>query len=423
MQPRSSIATATAALLLGTMTALGCHDEPTAPTGPAPSASSAGVAAAVPLSFSQVSVGAATTCAIAADSTAWCWGQNDQYGELGTGSFTGPDMCPSGIGPFACSTKPARVATGTLRFRSISTGGFHACAVTTDYHAWCWGYNGYGQLGAGSTAPSQSAVPLAVAGGHRFRQVDAGTYHTCGTSYPDNRIFCWGHNGYAQLGNGSFHNRSVPIATLGGLTVSRVVAGEEHSCAVTLTNVAYCWGYNDHGQLGDSTVAHHTSPVKVLGGHAFRQIDAGTFHTCAVTTGARVFCWGAGLQGQIGDGTTHQRLSPRAVLGQLSVGRVTTGVYHTCAETLTKRAYCWGDNTYGEIGNGLKGAGLKVLSPVAVVGGLSVGQMSAGGLQTCAKTTAGKGYCWGNDAAGQLGDGQSGTDAASPVPVPVATPE
>jgi alpha-tubulin suppressor-like RCC1 family protein len=413
MQPRSIAA---AVLLLGTLTALGCHDEPTAPTSPAPSASIASLAAAIPLSFSQVSGGTSSTCAIAADSTAWCWGLND-HGELGTGSFTGPEECPSAIGPFACSTKPVRVATGTRKFRSIARGDFHTCAVTTDFHAWCWGWNGYGQLGAGPTAPRQSAVPLAVAGSHRFRQVDAGINHTCGTTYPDNRIFCWGENGWGQLGDGTFNSRSVPVATLGGLTVSRVVAGKEHSCAVTSTNVAYCWGSNDHGQLGDSTVAHRARPVKVVGGHAFRQIDAGYFHTCAVTTGARLFCWGGGGHGQIGDGKTDLSFSPRAVLGHLSVGRVTTGLYHTCAETLTKRAYCWGDNTYGQIGNGQKGVGSKVLSPVAVVGGLLVGQMSAGAWHTCAKTTAGKGYCWGNDAAGQLGDGHSGTDVASPVPV------
>jgi alpha-tubulin suppressor-like RCC1 family protein len=67
--------------------------------------------------------------------------------------------------------------------------------------------------------------------------------------------------------------------------------------------------------------------------------------------------------------------------------------------------------------------GSVVLTPVAVVGGLSVGQMSAGARHTCAKTPGGKGYCWGNDAAGQLGDGHSGTGVASPVPVAVAAPQ
>jgi len=69
------------------------------------------------------------------------------------------------------------------------------------------------------------------------------------------------------------------------------------------------------------------------------------------------------------------------------------------------------------------GAGLAVLAPVAVVGGLAVAQMSAGIWHTCAKTTAGVGYCWGYDFFAQLGDGRSAFGAWSPVPVPVATPQ
>lgn len=419
MHPRSSVAIA--AFLLGSLAALGCHDDPTAPMDPAVSAPTAALAAATPLSFWQVSGGLSFTCAIAsADSSAWCWGEND-HGELGTGSTTGPDQCPSAIGPFACSTTPTLVATGTRKFRSIAAGYFHACAVTTDFHVWCWGNNDRGQLGAGSSAVG-SATPLAVAGSRRFRQVDAGASHTCGVTYPDNRVFCWGNNESGQLGDGTFSQRSVPVATLGGLTVRQVATGQDHSCAVSTTNVASCWGLNFDGQLGDSTRLRRAKPIKVVGGHAFRQIDAGGFHTCAVNTNARPFCWGSGRKGQVGDGKTRLSLWPRLVLGNLSVGRVTTGLYHSCAETLTKRAYCWGDNSFGQIGNGQKGSGLMVLTPVAVLGGLSIGQMSAGAWHTCAKTTGGKGYCWGNDAAGQLGDGKSGTGVASAVPVAVAAP-
>jgi alpha-tubulin suppressor-like RCC1 family protein len=420
MQPRLYIATAT--LLVVTLAALGCHDDPTAPTGPAPSEASAVLAAATPLSFWQVSGGNPFTCAIAAaDSSAWCWGEND-HGELGTGSTTGPNQCPSAIGPFACSTRPAKVATGTRKFRSIATGYLHACAVTTDFHVWCWGNNDHGQLGAGSSATG-SATPLAVAGSRRFRQVDAGAYHTCGVSYPDNRLFCWGNNESGQLGDGTLSRRSAPVATLGGLTVGQVATGQDHSCAVTSTDVAYCWGFNSDGQLGDSTRTRRTKPVKVVGGHAFRQIDAGSFHTCAVQTNARPFCWGNGRKGQTGDGKTRLSLWPRLVLGNLSVGRITTGLYHTCAETLVKKAYCWGDNTFGQIGNGQMASGSAVLTPAAVVGGLSIGQMSAGAWHTCAKTPGNKGYCWGNNAAGQLGDGHSGTGVASPTPVAVAAPQ
>lgn len=419
MQARPSVA---AAVVLGTLAIAGCRDDPTAPSDPAtPAPDVALTAAATTLAFWQVSSGNVHTCAVAAaDSLAWCWGTNDE-GQLGTGSIVTTDECVGAAGAFPCSTTPVRVA-GSRKFRSISVGYIHTCAVTKDFYAWCWGDNETGQLGVG-TRIQRSATPLPVGGGLRFRQVDAGAFHTCGVTYPDNRLFCWGYNQSGQLGDGTLSPRWTPVKPLGGLIVRQVASGYSHSCALTTLNRAYCWGYNNDGELGDTTRARRTKPVKVVGGHAFRQIDAGNYHTCAVTTDARAFCWGSGSWGQIGDGKTHLSLWPRPVSGKLSAARVTTGGYHTCAETLSKQAYCWGNNSFGQIGNGQMGAGLAVLTPVAVVGGLAVAQMSAGIWHTCAKTTAGVGYCWGYDFFAQLGDGRSAFGAWSPVPVPVATPQ
>ena len=43
---------------------------------------------------------------------------------------------------------------------------------------YCWGSNGLGSLGDGTTTDSQS--PVAVIGGHTFSQVSANDLHTCG---------------------------------------------------------------------------------------------------------------------------------------------------------------------------------------------------------------------------------------------------
>lgn len=417
MQPRSAFATP--ALLLGILAALGCHADPTAPTNPDPAASDASLAAAPALAFWQVSGGELHTCAIAAaDSSAWCWGTNGN-GQLGTGSIVTTGDCVGAGGPFPCSTRPVRVAAGARKFRWIASASSHTCAVTTDFHAWCWGNNSYGQLGVGVKIEG-SASPVAVIGGLRFRQVDAGGYHTCGVTYPDNRLFCWGDNGSGQLGDGTLTPRWAPVSPLGGLTVRQVATGDNHSCALTTLNRAYCWGSNKAGELGDSTTARRTKPVKVVSGHAFRQIDAGTYRTCAVTTDARAFCWGSG---ELGNGKTQGSNWPRPVSGNLSVARVTMGRFHTCAETTSKQAYCWGSNTFGQIGNGQLVVGSTVLAPVPVVGGLAVAQMSAGNWHTCAKTTSGVGYCWGYDFFAQLGDGRSGSGTSSPVPVRVAAPQ
>ena len=147
------------------------------------------VVAAAALTFQQMSGGRGHSCALTSNNAAWCWGDN-ATGALGTGDATGPEGGFGYNGPIPCSSRPTPVMGGR-QFRSISAGDGYTCAITTDFRAYCWGLNSFSELGIGSSV-YQSATPLAVAGGHQFRQIDAGVYHTCGVSYPDNRLYCWG---------------------------------------------------------------------------------------------------------------------------------------------------------------------------------------------------------------------------------------
>ena len=401
-------------LLLATV---GCSDDGYAPTAPATTAtapSSAPLAAATALAFWQRSGGLFHTCAVTTDFVPYCWGWNAE-GQLGVGTTTGPDACPATVAPLPCSKKPVAVLGGH-RFRQVSAGDYQSCGVTPDNHAWCWGNGAYGELGNGSA--QQATQPVAVAGGLLFRQVVAGFDFTCGISYPDNRPYCWGYNNVGQLGDGTATRRFTPVPVLGGLRMSLISAGPYHVCAVTTDGRAFCWGQNDSGQLGDSTtVVKRTRPVAVVGGRHYRQISAGGHHTCAVTTGDRAYCWGNGRDGQIGNGKSYLSFWPRAVSGGLSIRRIGTGVGHTCAETTDSRAYCWGGNGLGQLGNG--SALVRALTPVAVAGGLHFAQLGVGRWHTCGKTSAGVGYCWGDDFYAQLGNGTSGTAGTSATPVPV----
>ena len=98
-------------------------------------------------------------------------------------------------------------------------------------------------------------------------QVSAGASYTCalgGTGAP----YCWGLNGGGQLGNGSTTTSSIPVAVttsgaLSGVTVTEVSAGNTVACAVGGTG-AYCWGTNGSGQAGDGTTTQRNAPVQVL---------------------------------------------------------------------------------------------------------------------------------------------------------------
>jgi alpha-tubulin suppressor-like RCC1 family protein len=98
------------------------------------------------------------TCAIQ-NGGAWCWGANTA-GQLGNGSFLGPDNC----GFDYCSQTPVAVSNLTTGVSAISAGANFTCALKSGA-ALCWGNNNGGQLGNNSTTNSSVPVPVSGMGG------------------------------------------------------------------------------------------------------------------------------------------------------------------------------------------------------------------------------------------------------------------
>ena len=300
--------------------------------------------------------------------------------------------------------------SGGLTFLAVSTGGEHTCGATAGgAAAYCWGHNSYGQLGDGTT--TDAATPVPVSGGLSFSAVSAGAGHACGITTSTGAAYCWGLNSTGQLGNGSTTDASAPVPVSGGLTFVTVSAGDFHTCGVTSSGLAYCWGHNGFGQLGNGSTTDASAPVLVSGGLTFAAASAGNAHTCGVTTTGAV-CWGSNSFGQLGDGTTTSAVTPVAVSGAfvaVSVGIVA----NTCGVTTSGAAYCWGYNLYGQLGNGTT---TNAVTPVPVSGGLTFAAMSAGAIHSCGVTTGGAAYCWGYNFSGQLGNGTT-INATTPIPV------
>ena len=130
---------------------------------------------------------------------------------------------------------------------AVAAGLDHSCAVVSG-GVQCWGNNGFGRLGNGSTTSSTTPVQ-AIAAGSGVTAVAAGTYHSC--AVVSGGVQCWGNNGNGRLGNGSTTQSTTPVQVT-GLTsgVTAVAAGDSHSCAVVSGGVQ-CWGNNGFGQLAD----------------------------------------------------------------------------------------------------------------------------------------------------------------------------
>jgi alpha-tubulin suppressor-like RCC1 family protein len=101
-----------------------------------------------------------------------------------------------------------------------------------------------------------------VVGGLSFERVTAGFIHTCGAT-TTNRAYCWGANGNGQLGDGTTSQRLRPVAVAGGQLFKQLSAGDAHTCGLTSDGLVYCWGDNSAGQLGDGTRTERLTPIPV----------------------------------------------------------------------------------------------------------------------------------------------------------------
>jgi Regulator of chromosome condensation (RCC1) repeat len=323
--------------------------------------------AATPPTIAEVSLvvaGGRHTCAVTSEGGVKCWGAND-FGQLGTGTTTESSV----------PTDVAGLARGVI---AISAGGAHTCALTSDGKALCWGSNGSGQLGDGST--TDSTIPVGVAGLEEgVTAVAAGGSHTCALTNGGG-VWCWGYNEYQQLGTGSATSSSIPLPVSGlSSGAIAIVTSDLHSCALMGVGGVKCWGYGPSGGLGTGV------PGDVPGlADTARAIAATYEQTCALTTDGKVLCWG----GFDGTGAVD-------VFYYLDVRfqSISGGFGQICALTTDEIVMCW--------------AGLDSSDPVVVeglIGGTTA--IAAGGAHACALTRSSAVMCWGDNWSGQLGNGR-----------------
>lgn len=291
----------------------------------------------------------------------------------------------------------------------VVAGEAHACVVASDDRVYCWGANNASQLGDGTTMRRMSPVPVLGLPGGTPSAVAAGTGHTC--AVVNGTAYCWGANASGQLGDGTTMPRAGPVAVrnLAAGSVLSMVAGDRHTCALTVSGSVYCWGGNASGQLGDGSATDRPTPTApALSGAT--AVTAGLDHTCAIASGG-VLCWGRNFSGQLGDGTAMQRRSPVASGITSGATFVEAGSQHTCA-VADGILYCWGENFSGQVGDG---STMDRPAPTRVeTGAGAVMAVAAGDTHTCAINTSGDVSCWGDNPDGRLGDGTT-TSRLQPV--------
>jgi alpha-tubulin suppressor-like RCC1 family protein len=255
-------------------------------------------------------------------------------------------------------------------------------------------------------------------------------------------VDCWGSNGSGDLGIGTTggpdrcaydepcSTSPVPI----GISATSLVAdGAGGYCAILISTVVDCWGDNSFGELGDGASGGpdqcndsscSTSPVST-GIHAtsLAAVNAGF---CAILTSAAVACWGDNSSGELGVGTTSGPdtcggysgsddlpCSTRPASTGISATDLVGGAANYCAVLTSGSVDCWGDNSDGELGNGSNSGPDTCLysapcDPTPSPTGVSGTSVAANGNSSCAILTSGTVDCWGGSGEGELGDGATG---------------
>lgn len=377
----------------------------------------------------SIAAGSSHSCAVTAVGGVKCWGSNVNK-QLGDGTTTDRNV------PVSVGLKNP-IAAGLSIWISTS------CITISDGKARCRGDNTYGQLGDG-TATSRETYADVVGLNAPVKSTVTGPGHTCALT-TSGAVKCWGYNGHGALGNGSTVNSNLPVdvVALKGPADKLVLGGAKNpaegvfTCAIFSpgpSGTAQCWGSNEHGQLGNGiggSGLFETRPVDVkvsqLGEPLTGIVDLalGVGHSCALLSSGTVMCWGDNSKGQLTTITgyfpavpTPQNVRTLGVVGNpwSPVGTLTNatsisaGDDHTCARIVDGTVRCWGEDAYNQngfsFGNNAAGspeyAYLAVESTnVSPSGAIqynmlqgAIGVATAGNF-SCALVSGGAVKCWG----------------------------
>ena len=353
----------------------------------------------------QLALGYAHSCVKRVDGSVYCWGGNS-YGQVGNGSRNNA-LTPVRVSLASATTIAAGYLNTCARVgTSLSCWGDNGSQQL-----------GTGFTDSFSTRPVSNrditdASRIAIGGGSGYRSLGGSpvfsTYaHIC--AIRSRGFSCWGGNGAGQLGDGTTTDRRTPVTPRGFTTASQVANGPSFTCAIsgTTTRTLRCWGSNSYGQIGTgSSSSTVLIPATVTATNPV-QVDTGAAHACAVVGTGTVSCWGDGHFGQLGNGQTGSgvmRSTPGSVSGITDAAQVAAGYGHTCVRRRVGEVVCWGDNQYGQLGNGTTSSATH---PVAVTGLTDAVDIASGANHMCARRASGAIVCWGANASGQLGDGST----------------
>jgi alpha-tubulin suppressor-like RCC1 family protein len=389
------------------------------------------------------------SCAILDDGTVKCWGDNSNYGQLGT-QTSSISMLGTRTSDMGNNLPRVSLFTGSTRVTNIVCTNFHTCVLFNNGKIKCWGANDDGQLGQGHTntigdKPNSLGqhLPYISLGSqpNMVIQIATGSRHTCVILDETFNVKCWGYNYDGQLGLG--HRATMgdesnemgdflPIVSIGqnrkALSIS---ASQYNTCVTFFDGDAKCWGDNTFGQLGIGNLFNYGAFPDTMGDilpvvglyidlkSSISSIHVGDDFGCAILENVNVKCWGSNSDAHLG-----LPLIPHAGEQLYDVGNflpcvelglfvksetLSVGSSHACVITSQHELKCWGKNSNNQLGGEFSNPAVDInkmgdhLPHVNVGTGLKVMEVGLGYLHTCVLLDDDNMKCFGDNTYGQTG--------------------
>ncbi len=256
-----------------------------------------------------------------------CWGDNSS-GQLGTGNLT-LSQIPVGV----------NLPSGVQKVLQIVAGQYFNCLLGDNKSVYCWGSNGLGQMGLGTTGSAQTSLE-AVSALSNVRQISAGLDHACALT-ESNRIFCWGAYRDSSISAQSLSPKEV-VFTDTNLSFANLYSRGNLDCVLTTDGQAYCWGLNTHGETGRAELGFQPSPIKIGAVSGWTTLSLGYQFVCGVTDHFWSYCWGSNASGIFGSWDRLSSATPINLPIGTSTLNIFSGTSSVCSLDKSGEVGCWG---------------------------------------------------------------------------------
>jgi alpha-tubulin suppressor-like RCC1 family protein len=332
--------------------------------------------------------------------------------------------------------------SSSISMTDVWGGAVESIALLSNHTVWTWGWNDYGILGNGFGASMfytgteyDSWLPIQVLGpngaGHltSITAIAGGERHNAALD-SNGEVWMWGWNYFGQLGTGTYCTNmnapdcmgTTPVKIPAFMSVKAIASRGYHTLALKNDGTVWAWGYNDAGRLGDGTNTDRRSPVPVVGltntvHGGVIAISGGGDINAALMTDHTLMAWGYNEFGAVGNGTTSTigQWTPTEVsqsTGLTNVKMIATGWDHMVALDANGNVWTWGNNSAGQLGDGTT---ISSSVPIKVNGLGSIISVSAGDGSTVVLKSDGTVWAW-----GLIRHGDGSNYSYGPTPVQVA---